>query len=796
MSRESSGSSADPPRGLLSRLGNRLPTGAIPNVLRRTFAAKFFGVVLIVMLVTSSVGAYSYVSTQDALENDVKNRVSSTADLQANGLGEWVRSKRTLTRTLSQAQAFRTYNQRGVGYYLDAQESTLPDDVRAVHFVNTTSWSVEVSSNEDAAGTNLRESGVPWANEDRSADLRRPSDVFVSNRPYDAAGNEGRVVAFVSPVPDKAERAVVLTANISAQVNGLHQPVKDGETVVYNLDGEEVFGTSDAQLTGALSGDAVVGSESAEDGLVTTPEFVANHKSVSGANWVVVSYAPKSSAFAMRDRVGTSLLTTILAALLALGLVSVVFERRTTATLKELTSKAEEIEGGDLDTELRSGRIDELGQLYEAFASMRDSLAEKIRAAESAREEAREAQSVAERERTEAQEAKERAETINSHLERRADSYGEVMQDAADGDLSRRMDTDAESEAMARIAAAYNRMMDDLTDTMLEVRSFSRAVAGESGQATDSLTEVERASQEVSESVQEISDGAVEQNRDLQRASEEMSDLSATVEEVASSTETVAQRVEKATEEGQEGQQAAEDAIDELADIESRTERTAESVERLHEEVTDIEEVVGFVTDIAEQTHVLALNASIEAARAGEAGQGFAVVAEEVKNLAEQTQEATDEIRNSIDRVRDRTETTVEEMDETRTSVSHGTETVEAALDALEGLVEDVSETNESIHEISRATERQAESVQEVVTTVEDVSSVSEETTAQAETVSAAAQQQTASLNEVSGSVEDLADRAESLSDLLEQFEFGDDERNDFEFAGDTETTDGRVSPE
>ncbi|NEU56361.1 methyl-accepting chemotaxis protein [Halorussus sp. MSC15.2] len=777
MATEPDDSSGDPSRGLLSRLGDRLPTGAIPNVFRRTFAAKFFGVVLVVVLVTSSVGAYNYASTQDALEKDVKNRISSTADLQASRLGEWVRSKRTLTRTLSQAQAFRTYNQRGVNYYLEAQEPTLPDDVRAVHFVNTTSWNVVVSSNDDAAGTNLRESGVPWATDDRAADLQRPSDVFVSSRPYDAPGSEGRVVAFVSRVPDKSDRAVVLTANISAQMNGLHQPVKDGETVVYNLDGDEVFDTGDSKLDGKLAGEAIVGSAGSSDGLVTTDNFVANHRPVAGANWVVVSYAPKASAFSMRDRVGTSLLTTILAAVLALGVVSLVFERRTTATLNELTSKAEEIERGDLDTDLRSDRIDELGQLYDAFASMRDAIGEKIRAAESAREEAREAQQVAERERKDAQEAKERAETLNGHLERKADSYSEVMQDAADGDLSRRMDTDAESEAMARIASAYNRMMDELTDAMLEVRSFSRKVAGESEQATTSLTEVQRASEEVSESVQEISDGAVEQNHDLQRASDEMSDLSATVEEVASSTDNVAQRVEEAAAEGEEGQQAAQAAIEELDSIEDRTERTAESVERLRDEVGDIEEVVGFVTDIAEQTHVLALNASIEAARAGEAGEGFAVVAEEVKNLAEQTQSATDEIRGSIDRVRDQTETTVEEMHETRTSVSDGTETVEEALEALERLVDDVSETNDSIHEISRAAERQAESVQEVVATVEDVSSVSEETTTQAETVSAAAEEQTASLSEVSSSVEDLAERSERLSELLEQFDFETEEQ-------------------
>ncbi|PSP55402.1 hypothetical protein BRC82_05520 [Halobacteriales archaeon QS_1_67_19] len=138
---------------------------------------------------------------------------------------------------------------------------------------------------------------------------------------------------------------------------------------------------------------------------------------------------------------------------------------------------------------------------------MRDSITGKIDEAESAREEAESAREEAAREREQAREAKEQAEELNDRLERRADSYSEVMRACANGDLSQRMNADVDNEAMARIAASYNEMMDDLTETIREVRAFSREVASASEQATDGVAEVERASQEVAESIQEISEG-------------------------------------------------------------------------------------------------------------------------------------------------------------------------------------------------------------------------------------------------------------------------------------------------
>jgi methyl-accepting chemotaxis protein len=362
-------------------------------------------------------------------------------------------------------------------------------------------------------------------------------------------------------------------------------------------------------------------------------------------------------------------------------------------------------------------------------------------------------------------------EALTDHLERTADRYGDVMAAAAEKDLSVRMDPDEESAAMASIARSFNRMLDDLEGTVGEVHAFADTVSERTVDTSADLDEVARASEEISDATGDISADAEKQRDQLQRIVSEMSDLSATVEEIAASADSVAEVATRTADAGDDGQEAAVAALDRMDAIETQATETMAQLRELDDRMDRMGDIVATISDIAERTNLLALNASIEAAHSGEGAEGFAVVADEVKSLAEEAQAEAEDVQGIIDGVQTQTTTTVEGMRETTEEVADAVETVEDVIGSLDNIAELARETDEGMREISNATDQQAASTEETVSMVERIETTSEETATGATSVADAAQAQTDSLDEVAGRVDDLAEQADALLGLLESFE-------------------------
>jgi methyl-accepting chemotaxis protein len=378
--------------------------------------------------------------------------------------------------------------------------------------------------------------------------------------------------------------------------------------------------------------------------------------------------------------------------------------------------------------------------------------------------------------KAEAEKRREEVERLNRHLETKADDYRATMAEAADGDLTVRLDAESESEPMERIAVAFNGMIDDLESTVREVQSFAGEVSEASEKTMDGVDTAEQLSADLGRSIAEIASGADEQREMLEEVSSEMNDLSAAIEEVAASTETVADAAQRTASIADEGEDTAAEAIASVRESREALDSTAETVRDLDERMTDIGDIVDLIGDIADQTNLLALNANIEAARAGGgsgagSSDGFAVVADEVKQLAEETKEAAGDIEELIAGTQARTEAAVDEVRTAEEHMQTGADAVRDAVDAFTRVAENADETDDGIREIGQATDDQAASTEEAVAMAEEVAEISRSTAAETDDASAAADEQLSAMTTAAGEAGSLTDRAEQLRRLLRKFD-------------------------
>jgi methyl-accepting chemotaxis protein len=224
-----------------------------------------------------------------------------------------------------------------------------------------------------------------------------------------------------------------------------------------------------------------------------------------------------------------------------------------------------------------------------------------------------------------------------------------------------------------------------------------------------------------------VSKGAITQSGQAEQIATASQEMSQTITDIAKNASVASSTSSEAMDVVEGGKEITDMTVETINDVNTSTQELAAMVGKLNSQVAEIGDIVTVIKDIADQTNLLALNAAIEAARAGEQGRGFAVVADEVRKLAERTIKATADITERINTVQTGSAQTMQSMDKSSAGVTKATGHVKNLNNVLQTIVESVQKVRDEITQIATAVEEQSAASEEVASNIEKTSSISKD---------------------------------------------------------------------